>query len=75
MKNIDLIRIIRYFLGGYLLIGGIIQKDYVVLTVGAVITTMAIFNVGCFGGQCTPTKNNKSESAQNTEEVSFEEVL
>jgi hypothetical protein len=42
---------------------------------GAIITTMAIFNVGCFGGQCAPKKINKQTSNQNIEEVIFEEVL
>ncbi|MEN9952668.1 MAG: hypothetical protein RLZZ520_936 [Bacteroidota bacterium] len=75
MKNLDWIRIIRYVLGGYLLVGGILQKDYTVLIMGAIITTMAIFNVGCFGGQCAPKKPVKTVSGQKTEEVTFEEVL
>ena len=75
MKNLDWIRIIRYVLGGYLLVGGILQKDYTVLIMGAIITTMAIFNVGCFGGQCAPKKTVKTVSGQKTEEVTFEEVL
>jgi hypothetical protein len=75
MKNLDWIRIIRYVLGGYLLVGGILQKDYTVLIMGAIITTMAIFNVGCFGGQCAPKKPVKTVSEQKTEEVTFEEVL
>ncbi len=75
MRNLDWIRIIRYVLGGYLLVGGILQKDYTVLIMGAIITTMAIFNVGCFGGQCAPKKINKQTSNQNIEEVIFEEVL
>jgi hypothetical protein len=75
MKKFDLIRIIRYALGGYLLVGGFLQKDYTVLVMGAIITTMAIFNVGCFGGQCAPKKMNKQASNQNIEEVTFKEVL
>lgn len=75
MKNLDWIRIIRYALGGYFLVGGIVQQDYTVLLMGAIITTMAIFNVGCFGGQCDPKKINKQTSNQNIEEVIFEEVL
>jgi hypothetical protein len=75
MKNLDWIRIIRYVLGGYLLVGGILQKDYIVLLMGTIITTMAIFNVGCFGGQCAPKKPVKTVSGQKTEEVTFEEVL
>ena len=75
MKNLDWIRVIRYVLGGYLLVGGILQKDYTVLIMGAIITTMAIFNVGCFGGQCAPKKPVKTVSGQKTEEVTFEEVL
>ncbi len=75
MKNLDWIRIIRYVFGGYLLVGGILQQDYTVLLMGAIITTMAIFNVGCFGGQCAPKKINKQTSNQNIEEVIFEEVL
>jgi PBP1b-binding outer membrane lipoprotein LpoB len=56
-------------------VGGFLQKDYTVLVMGAIITTMAIFNVGCFGGQCAPKKMNKQASNQNIEEVTFEEVL
>ena len=75
MINVGLVRIIRYAFGGYLLVGGILQKDYTVLIVGAIITTMAVFNVGCFGGQCAPKIPVKTVSGQKTEEVTFEEVL
>ncbi|MEY4992648.1 MAG: hypothetical protein RI948_1533, partial [Bacteroidota bacterium] len=52
--KIDFLRLLRYGIGGYLLIGGLWQLDYIVIFMGAVMTLMAYFNVGCFGGQCAP---------------------
>ena len=73
--KIDFLRLLRYAIGGYLLIGGIIQIDYIVILMGATMTLMAYLNVGCFGGQCAPNlpkKNNEKQSSM--EEVSFEEL-
>jgi hypothetical protein len=43
---------------------------------GSVITLMAIFNVGCFGGQCAAPKmpNNTASDPKRIEDVTFEEV-
>ncbi|MEY5001215.1 MAG: hypothetical protein RLZZ211_1251 [Bacteroidota bacterium] len=73
--KIDYLRLLRYVIGAYLLIGGIVQLDFVVLLMGAIISLMAIFNVGCFGGQCAPNLPKKNNVKQSSiEEVSFEEV-
>lgn len=73
--KIDFLRLLRYAIGGYLLIGGIIQLDYIVILMGAIMTLMAYFNVGCFGGQCAPNlPKNNTEKQSSMEEVSFEEV-
>lgn len=74
--KIDFLRLLRYGIGAFLLISGLIQMDGVVILMGSVLTLMAIFNVGCFGGQCAapnvPLK--ESTSGQEIEEVTFEEV-
>ncbi len=73
--KIDFIRLLRYAIGGYMLIGGIIQFDLIVFSMGVIITLMAIFNVGCFGGQCAPSLPQKeSAGSQEIEDVIFEEV-
>ena len=73
--KIDFLRLLRYGIGGYLLIGGLWQLDYIVIFMGAVMTLMAYFNVGCFGGQCAPSLPQKeSASSQEIEDVIFEEV-
>jgi hypothetical protein len=73
--KIDFLRLLRYGIGGYLLIGGIIQLDYIVILMGAIMTLMAYFNVGCFGGQCAPNlPKNNNEKQSSIEDVSFEEV-
>jgi hypothetical protein len=42
---------------------------------GAIMTLMAYFNVGCFGGQCAPNiPKNNNEKQSSIEDVSFEEV-
>ncbi|MDP4723306.1 MAG: hypothetical protein NWS31_03305 [Crocinitomicaceae bacterium] len=73
--KVDFLRLLRYGIGAYLLIGGLIQMDGIVILMGSVMTLMAIFNVGCFGGQCAPTIPTKQNtSGQEIEEVTFEEV-
>ena len=72
--KIDYLRLLRYAIGGYLLVGGLLQMDGVVILMGAVITLMAIFNVGCFGGQYAPRLPQKESQGQQIEEVIFEEV-
>ena len=74
--KVDFLRLLRYGIGAYLLIGGLIQMDGVVILMGLVLTLMAIFNVGCFGGQCAaPSLQQKeSSSGKEIEEVTFEEV-
>lgn len=74
--KIDFIRLLRYAIGGYLLIGGISQLDFFVLFMGLMITLMAIFNVGCFGGQCRPVNQKKgNQDGLASEEVTFEEIV
>jgi hypothetical protein len=73
--KIDFLRLLRYAIGGYLLIGGIIQLDYIVILMGAIMTLMAYLNVGCFGGQCAPhLPKNSLEKQSGIDVVSFEEV-
>ena len=74
--KIDYIRLLRYGIGTYLLIGGLIQMDGVVILMGSVITLMAVFNVGCLGGQCAAPKmpKNTSSDSKHIEDVTFEEV-
>jgi hypothetical protein len=73
--KIDFLRLLRYAIGGYLLIGGIIQLDYIVILMGAIMTLMAYLNVGCFGGQCAPNlPKNSLEKQSGIDVVSFEEV-
>lgn len=75
-KKIDYIRIFRYGIGAFLFISGLVQLDGIVILMGSVITLMAIFNVGCFGGQCAAPNSPLKESTlgQEVEEVTFEEV-
>lgn len=74
--KIDYIRLLRYGIGTYLLIGGLIQMDGVVILMGSVITLMAVFNVGCLGGQCAAPKmpKNTASDSKHIEDVTFEEV-
>ena len=73
--KIDFLRLLRYAIGGYLLIGGIIQLDYIVILMGVIMTLMAYLNVGCFGGQCAPHLPKSSlEKQSGIDVVSFEEV-
>lgn len=74
--KIDYLRLLRYGIGAYLLIGGLLQMDGVVILMGSVITLMAIFNFGCFGGQCAaPTSTQKKRpNGQEIEEVIYDEI-
>ncbi len=74
-KKLDYLRLLRYGIGSFLLVSGLIQMDGIVILMGSVMTLMAIFNVGCFGGQCAPNlPKNHNEKQSSIEEVSFEEV-
>jgi hypothetical protein len=73
--KIDFLRLLRYGIGSFLLVSGLIQMDGIVILMGSVITLMAIFNVGCFGGQCAPNlPENNNQKQSSIEDVSFEEV-
>jgi hypothetical protein len=74
-KKLDFLRLLRYGIGSFLLVSGLIQMDGIVILMGSVMTLMAIFNVGCFGGQCAPSLPQKeSAGSQEIEVVIFEEV-
>ena len=54
LKNWNWIRIVRLVLGVAILASGIVEVDYLAITVGVVFTALPIFNIStCAGGSCS----------------------
>ena len=61
LKNWPLMRIIRVAGGSFLLINGIIDKEYVFVGVGLFILIQGIFNIGCSSGNCANNSCSTTE--------------
>jgi len=73
LKNWNFFRIIRTALGLFILVQGIVSRDFLSIILGAGFAGMAIFNVGCCAsGACGIDKEEKNGA--KIEDVSFEEV-
>jgi hypothetical protein len=73
-KNWNFIRFFRLVIGCVILGQAIVTQDIFIGLAGIVFSTMAIFNIGCFGGTCaTPSQTNQVKNPN--QDVEFEEVV
>ena len=71
--NWNFMRLLRLGLGIAIIVQAIIVKDWTMGILGALFTSMPLFNVGCCatGGCATPAKRD----IDNTKDITYEEVV
>ncbi|WP_044170937.1 hypothetical protein [Flectobacillus major] len=72
LQNWTIMRFIRLAVGVWALANGVIQKDFLLLGLSAVVLFQAITNTGCGGACAVPIKKKQENKPQDT--VAFEEV-
>lgn len=71
-NNWNVFRAIRLLLGVMIVIQSIQFREYWFILVGGLFAILALFDMGCVGGNCaTPTYR---QSTQKPEEITYEEV-
>lgn len=72
--NWNIFRIIRLLLGLMIVIQSIQFKEYWFVLVGAAFAGLAVFDMGCAGGNCAAPPLSKSATSQQLNETTYEEV-
>lgn len=73
-KNWNFIRFFRLVVGLIILGQAISSHEVFIGIAGLVFSTLAVFNIGCFGGTCvTPSQTNQIKNPN--QDVEFEEVV
>ncbi len=69
----NFMRLLRLGLGVAIIVQAVISKDWTMGILGALFTSMPLFNVGCCatGGCDIPVKND----INNTKDITYEEVV
>ncbi len=70
--NWNFMRFIRLVLGIFIIVQGVMAKDWGIGVLGIFFTAMPLFNIGCCGaGGCSvPVKKR----AENVKDISYEEI-
>ena len=74
LSNWNFMRFVRLGLGIAIIVQAVIAKDWTMGILGALFTSMPVFNIGCCGvGGCAtpPVKRN----TENTKDITYEEVV
>jgi hypothetical protein len=66
------IRIMRLVFGIAAIVQGIAQQNHVITLIGGILTVQGIFNIGCCGAACAPSRSR--ESLPTTKETTYEEI-
>ena len=71
-RNWNFMRFIRLVLGIFIIMQGVMAKDWGIGVLGIVFTAMPLFNIGCCGasGCSVPVKKR----TENIKDVSYEEI-
>ncbi|UQA74100.1 hypothetical protein K2F45_20120 [Sphingobacterium siyangense] len=72
VRNWNLMRVLRLTLGIFIIVQGIMQKEWLLLGLGSLFSLMPLMNIGCCGvsGCNTPVR----KSNKKIEDISYEEV-
>lgn len=73
LSNWNFMRFIRLVLGIAIIVQSFVVKDWTMGILGAMFTSMPVFNIGCcgVGGCAAPMKKATDE----TKEITYEEVV
>ena len=75
LKNWNLLRVFRLFLGVAIAVQGVYTQEWGVLVMGILFTLLSLFNIGCCGAKGCDFQDSNSYNNKKTEEVYYEEVL
>ena len=72
LKNWDFARLLRLGLGIFIVVQGILTKEWLVVALGSLLSGMALLNLGCCGvsGCAVPVKKHTKKE----EDIIYEEV-
>ncbi len=72
LKNWDFTRILRLALGIFIIVQGVMVKEWLLVGLGGLFSLMPLLNIGCCGvsGCSTPVQ----KSNKKIEDISYEEV-
>jgi len=70
----DFVRILRLVIGATVIGQAFIMQELLLGIGGAMLTTMAVLNIGCCGVQGCAVNVRKDKAKVNLEETNFEEV-
>ena len=72
LRNWNVMRVLRLALGIFIIVQGIIEKEWLFVGLGSLFSLMPLLNIGCCGvsGCNTPVR----KSNKKLEDISYEEV-
>jgi len=72
LKTWDFMRVLRLALGIFIIVQGVVARDWLFIGAGVLFSLMTIMNIGCCGasGCNTPV----SKSSKKIEDISYEEI-
>lgn len=72
LKNWNMMRVLRLALGIFIIVQGIMAKEWLLAGLGGLFSLMPLMNIGCCGvsGCSTPV----SRTRKKKEDISYEEV-
>ncbi len=72
LKNWNMMRVLRLALGIFIIVQGIMAKEWLLAGLGGLFSLMPLMNIGCCGvsGCSTPV----SRTRKKMEDISYEEV-
>lgn len=65
-------RVLRLVIGIFIIVQGVVSKDWLFVGAGVLFSLMPIMNIGCCGASGCNTPIRKSN--RTTEDVSYEEI-
>lgn len=75
LRNWNFMRILRLAIGIFIIVQGIIMKEWMFTGLGILFTLMPVFNVGCgASGSCNRPFTRTYRSYDSGENVSYEDV-
>lgn len=69
-----MMRVLYLVMGITLVIQAIMAAQYMMIALGGYFAVMAVFGIGCMGGNCYTPRVTKKPAHQNSGEVIYEEI-
>lgn len=72
LKNWNIIRFLRLIVGVFVVVQGIISKEWMFVFLGGLFALMPLMNVGCGTSGCQTPRYKKAKEEQD--EIHYEEI-